>query len=510
MKKTVLILMIITIFSKILGFSREVFLSYFYGASSISDIYLIAWTIPGVIFAFVGVGLSTNFIPMYNSITIAKGSKDADKFVNNTINLLLVISTLIVAIIFVFTPQIVKIFAGGFTGKTLETAILFTRISVFGIYFSAYIYIFSAYLNIKGNFIIPALIGVPFNLVLILSIYLSSRVNTVVLAFGIVLSKVVEFLFLLPWLKKNKFNFSLKFDFKDENIKKMIFLTIPLIFGVSINQINVLVDRTMASTIMEGGISIINYASKINGFIQITIVEAFITIFFPMVSKIISENSLDKLKGTVAKAISFMIIVLTPLTFIIASNSKIIVDVLLTRGAFLARDADLTAKALLFFSIGMVVIGIREISVRIFYSMQDTKTPTKNAVIGMIVNILFNLLLAKKMGVSGLALATTISAVVTMVLLQLDLRKKYNLFETFDFKIFIKSIVASLIITTIFEILKKNVEIKFGIVYLVLSSIAFLIIYVLVLYMMKTNEIKEIKNDIIKKIRDRNQKEEQC
>src|SRR4051794_8716772 len=111
MKKTVVILMLVTIISKILGFARDIVLSYFYGASDISDVYLISMTIPTVIFALIGKGISVGFIPMYTRIENSDGPDKALQYTNNVINLVLVICTIIFITGLIYTEPIVKLFA---------------------------------------------------------------------------------------------------------------------------------------------------------------------------------------------------------------------------------------------------------------------------------------------------------------------------------------------------------------------------------------------------------------
>src|SRR5690606_26414608 len=124
------------IISKILGFGREITLSYFYGVSNISDAYLISSTIPTFVFALIGTGLAASYIPMYNKIAKEGGDLSANKFTNNLINLIIVGSTLIIIFTLIFTKPIVKLFASGFDNETLGLAVTFTRISILGIYFS--------------------------------------------------------------------------------------------------------------------------------------------------------------------------------------------------------------------------------------------------------------------------------------------------------------------------------------------------------------------------------------
>ena len=131
MKKTALLVMIITVLSKIIGFGREIVLSYVYGASAITDAYLISQTIPIVIFSFIGVGIATSFIPLYSRIFNEQGQLEANRYTNNLSNTLLLLASIIVVIVLLFTQPIVRLFASGFSGETLEAMI--TRVSVFGL-----------------------------------------------------------------------------------------------------------------------------------------------------------------------------------------------------------------------------------------------------------------------------------------------------------------------------------------------------------------------------------------
>ena len=264
MKKTVVLLMIITVFSKILGFLRDVFLSFFYGASNMSDIFLISIMIPTVIFALVGNAITTGFIPMYTRIEAEEGSSSSKIFTKQVTNGVLLVGSIVIGIGMAFTEPLVKIFASGFRGETLETAIIFTRISLIGIYFHGMVFILTAYLQLKNVFIIPALIGFPANIVLMITIYISSFVNVYLLAIGSVLSVFLQFLLLLVFALKKGFRFQVGLHLRNGNLQKLMIITFPAMIGSGIDQVNVLVDRTMASWISVGGISALNYAETLN------------------------------------------------------------------------------------------------------------------------------------------------------------------------------------------------------------------------------------------------------
>ena len=284
MKKAALLVMVITILSKLLGFGREIVLSYVYGASAITDVYLISQTIPVVIFSFISVGIATGFIPMYSRILNEGGKLGADRFTSNLTNALLLVASIVVGIVLLLTEPIVKLFASGFSGDTLRLAVSFTRITVFGVYFTTLMNVFANYLRLHNNYVIPALVGFPMNLITIAFLFLSTKTNTYVLAIGSVLAIASQFALLLPCVHKVGFRYQLSFDFKDGNIKKMVLIALPIIVGTSVNEINVLVNRTLASGLAVGGISALNYANRLNAFVQGLCVAAISTVMYPMIS----------------------------------------------------------------------------------------------------------------------------------------------------------------------------------------------------------------------------------
>ena len=494
MKKTALIIMLITIFSKVLGFTREIILSYFYGASNISDAYLISLTIPMTIFSFIGTGISTCYIPVYSDIQEKKGLKNADLFTSNLINVLMLISTLFVLFGLFFTEPIVKIFASGFQGETLVLAILFTRISIIGIYFSALTYVFSSYLQINKNFVLPALIGIPFNLVSILAMALSVKYNILILSIGSVLAIAFQLVLVIPGAIKRGFRYSMTLDIKDIHIRNVFYLSIPVMFGVSINQINVLVDQTIASQIAVGGISALTYANRLNWFVQGIIVMSIATVMYPTISKMVVDKNIKGLKKVVSGSITAISLLVLPATIGSIIFAEPIITLLFGRGSFDTEAVAMTSYALVFYSIGMLGIGLREVLSRVFFSYQDTRTPMINAGIGMFLNIILNIVLSEYLGIGGLALATSIAATFTTALLLISLKKKIGSFGMKEitvsfFKITTASIIMGVVAKMSYEYLilffSQNIALFLGI-------IIGAILYMTIMYFMKIDDIDEV------------------
>ncbi|NLC65377.1 MAG: murein biosynthesis integral membrane protein MurJ [Clostridium sp.] len=433
MKKNVAIVMVITIFSKFFGFFREVALSYYYGAGPVTDAYLTAMVIPGVLFTLVGTGLSTTFIPIFNKIMTKEGEKEANVFTSNIINIVLVFATIIVLLVMLFTKPVIMLFAPGFikSPESLSLAIQFTRISIFGVYFSGIIYIFNSFLQTKNSFLIPAMLGIPMNFVTIISYVIASKTSDNILAYGIVISMVLQVLILIPAAIKLHFKYTFKLDFKDKYIRQMLFLAIPVFIGSSVNQLNTIVDKNMASRLQTGTISALNYSNKLNGFIQGLFVMPIATVMYPTISKMAIDKNEKGLKNTINKSVILISLFVIPATIGAMLLSKPIVDLLFLRGEFTQAASLMTSKALFYYSIGMLFFALSMIFGRVFYSYNDTKTPMVIGIIGVVINIVLNILLIGPLGIGGLALATSLSSAASTSILILRLRKKI---PSFGFK----------------------------------------------------------------------------
>lgn len=426
--KSAIYLMIATILSKILGFARELVLSSSYGASAYSDAYITAVNIPVVIFSAVGMALATTVIPLYYEKQKIGGSEKGIEFINNIMNIVLIISSILAILGFIFARQLVGIVAIGFEGETLDLAIKFTRILIFGIIFVGISNIITSYLQTQNQFAVPGLIGVPFNIIVIISIILSVKINIYILPIGTLIGIISQFLFQYPFAKKLGYKYKYYINIKDEYIKKMMWLVCPVFIGVSVNQINAIVDRCIASTLMEGTISALNYANRLNGFVIGLFIASIGAVIYPMLSKLSNEKNQKKFIKSVSQSINSVILLVIPVSVGAMVLSYPIVKLLFERGQFSPQATAMTASALVFFSIGMVAFGLRDILGKVFYSLQDTKTPMINGAISMILNIILSLILVKFMGHNGLAFATSLSSILCIILLFVSLKKKIGYF----------------------------------------------------------------------------------
>lgn len=401
-------LIILTLLAKIAGFLRDLVLSYFYGASNIVDAYVVATTIPMVVFSFVGTGIETSLIPMLSKIE--KDGKDTDAFLSNIINFFAAFCIIAIIVVNVVPVPVVKLFASGFDDETLSIAVSFTRFSITGIVFSTLTYLYSGILHYKNKFIVAAFSTILMDGVVLLFVILSSVFGYWLLPIGNVTAFVCQAVFLRFFIR-HKHRFSI--NFHDTYLREMIVIILPVVVGVSVNQVNLLIDQTLASRITVGGIAYLNYANKVLGVVQGVFILSFISLLFPRMAELLRKDEVNTLYGDVKKWAILLEFFLIPCTVLFAIYSYDIIKLLFERGQFNSSDTNYTGLILLCYAIELPFYGLREIFSRVYYTFKNTKLPMINAMWGLLINIIVSIGLSIKFGLVGLAIGTTVSCIST-------------------------------------------------------------------------------------------------
>lgn len=404
-----------------------------------------------------------------------------------------------------FTPECVRIFATGFDEETMELACGFTRIAILSLYFSTFTSIYRSYLQSHDNFTPNAIGEVIQAILVLLSIYMGAVYNIWLLVAGCALSIGVRVAILMPYSSKYGYRFNLNFIWRDSNVKHFGLLLLPVIIGVAVNDINTIVDKTIASTVAVGAISALTYGNSLMQLANGGIVQPIATVYYPYITRYVAEKKVSDAANMLRKTISTVLTLFTPLTILFCLYSEQITEALFGRGAFDSNSVKMTSSAFFFYSVGLSFVAIRELLSRYYYAYGNTKTPMLNAAIGVVFNIVFNILLSKLMGVGGLALATSISALVTSVLLVYDAKRKVGLKlgDVFDIedigKSFFSSILMACFSFVMYAILDLNLVEKLLIVF-VLSLIFFMILAVV----FKIKNIQFLTNIVVLKLRKKN------
>ncbi len=431
MKRTALFIMLLVTLAKITGFLREITLSYFFGASEITDAYFVAQTIPRVLIKFIGVGVVAGFIPIYTRIKDNQGFEMANKFTNQVLHLSFVFSTFIVLLVLFFPEAVLFAFASGFDGAQKDFAILFIRIMVFATYFMSFQHVFKGFLHANNTFWAPAIIGVPINIVIIASIFIASQNNPVAMAYGYVIATASQMALILPVVIKKKFSYRINISLTDDKVKLLLITILPIMLSVGVNDINEIISQNIASQFVEGSLSAMNYARRLNSFMNGVIISAITAAMFPIISRMAAQGDISRLKKVLNESVNFNLLILVPAAVGGMIFSQEIISLVFGRGEFDDIAIGKASRVLFFLLIGLPFIGLKNVFQRAFFALNDTKTPLLVTILSVSTKLSFALMIYffTNLEIAGLALATSIATIVGFIFLFLFLRKKIGVLK---------------------------------------------------------------------------------
>ena len=367
-------------------------------------------------------------------------------FLNSVVNLVVIVCLSIAGLGIIFAGPLVKVFAPGYQGDVYTLCVQYTRILLPSIVFVGLANIFTSYLQIKKRYVIPGFIGMPYSIIIIVSIYLSLKTSPMVLVIGTLIAISAKALFQLPFVYKEGYRYRPKINLKDPVMKDMMILILPVVIGVGANQINSIVDKSLASLLGTEVVASFSYAIKLYEFVQALFITSILAVIYPRLSSMIVSDRMDSFLNSLKKTMNVIIVALVPIIVGCIVLSRQIVEVLFQRNAFTSKDTTMTASILWIYVIGILAFALRDVLTRGFYSMEDSKTPMINSIISIVFNISLNLILVKPLGYKGLAIATAVSAYIGLLLFNRSMRKKIEGYSSRDnYIVFVKSLFAALI-----------------------------------------------------------------
>lgn len=422
-----------TFFSRLFGLIRLQVIAYIFGYSQATDAFWIGFTLPNLFRSLLAEGaLSTAFIPVFSEWLRNKGRKEAEILANNILNILILILTITVAAGVFLAPIYVPWLAFGFREffSQMQLAINLTRVMFPFLFFISIAALIMAILNCEGHFFSPAFAPLLFNIAVIFSaILLTPLYGIYSLAIGVVLGGGIQFFFQIPFLKHKDYHYRFILSFKDPGVKKILKLMGPAALGGITLQVNILINRVFASTLPPGSISSLQYAMRL---IQLPLgifAIALSTAIFPSLSSLDIKKKMKEFRSTLSLGLRIVFLLLIPSSIGLIIIGKPLICLIFQHGAFLSEDTLMTNQALFYYSIGLFAMGGVMVLNRAFYSLQDMMTPFKVSFLIMLVNVLLNFLLISPLKQGGLALATSISMIINMIILFFLLRRRLRSME---------------------------------------------------------------------------------
>ncbi len=425
----------------LLSFVKEAAIANYYGVSAEVDAYTIAIQIPVLLFSFISVAVQSVVIPIFSDLWYNKSEQEASKYIDSLIMVLLCLTAGTCVIGEVLAGPFVYLFAPGFDAHTHELSVELLRITFPSIIFSVICQVLIAVLNVHKQFVLNSFAIYFTNITIIVCVVLFHVKFGIAAACGGQLvgdSLRCGYVILLA-RKFYKFHFA--FDFKHPAVVKTLQNSVPVLWSISIAEVNAIVNRMVGSFLFAGSIAALSYSGKINTFLMQFFVSAIATIVYPLYAESAAKNNIAQLNKRINSTISAYSLFIVPLSLGLIVFRGEVIDLAFGRGAFDKEAIGLTKDLLGILAVGMLFMAFRSTLTNVFYSLNDTKTPAVNASIGAGLNIVLNLTLPLVLGINGIALSTTITAVYVTSVLMWKMIKKFNEINMSEFFSSLKGIV---------------------------------------------------------------------
>lgn len=411
--KGTIVIILVSVFAKITAFFSEALLANYLGTSYQSDAYYMVSSIQQVFYPMLSVGVWKVFLPVYKDRITQKKMDEASAVANKTITLLTIVSILFVVFIWVFNDVVVRIIAPGFSDETRVLCAELVRISspmyLFVIIAAVYASMLQCHNKFWGSQIREVATHIPTILVAILC-YNVWGVKA--LAVALILGGLVRLLVELPFVDWG-YRFRPDFSLKDTQFIVMIKRLPSALLSEGVTQFNTLIDKVMASSLPTGAVSSLNYGHRLMNVFSGLLSSAIATAMYPQMVELISLKKQDVLAQLMEKTIRLFFITMVPISIACIVFRTELVTLVYQRGAFGTDSTIITSSVFALYSVGLLFVACSTVLNNLFYGYGDTKTPMIISVVHLIVNVVLNLVLVWYMGVNGLALATSLSAIVT-------------------------------------------------------------------------------------------------
>jgi putative peptidoglycan lipid II flippase len=424
-----------TMASRILGLVRDAVLAYYFGAGDAMDAFRVAFRIPNLVRDLFAEGaMSAAFVPTFTAELTTGGKPRAWALAHSVVNALVLVTGVLVLLGIVFAEPLVRFYAEGFEqvpGK-LDLTVYLTRIMTPFLTLVALAAVFMGMLNALGHFFVPALSPAMFNVAtIVITVSLvpfasELGVQPIVL---VAISTLVGGLgqLLIQWrpLHREGYGYRPALDVRDPALARVLLLMGPGTVGLAATQINIFVNTRFAADEGTGAIAALDYAFRVMylpiGLFGVSIAAAST----PAFSRQVAKGDRSQMRSTLASAIGLMLALNVPATVGLIVLAPAIISLIFEHGRFTPADTLATAGALQFYAVGLVGYSIVRIVSPAFYALRRSRIPVGASMASVAVNVLLAIVLVRMMSFAGLALATSLAAMVNagiqLVLLRREL-----------------------------------------------------------------------------------------
>lgn len=503
--KSTLAITVFLLVGKVFGFFRESLTAYVFGAGKEMDAFSLAQAATAMIAGFVTQAIATTYIPSAQKAELDHGPSRKNYFTNNLLMVASLVSFVLIILGIIFPNQIALLTASQADPETYAIVVKLIQVGMPVVLFSSWVGVMEGYLQHGGKFAATGAIAIPLNLTYIVYLALFSRhVGIMGLTIASVLGILAQFLFLLPNAMKIGYRPKIIADFKDQYVKEALILALPVFVSVSVNDINTIVNRNLASGMGEGAASILYYSNKMNTMIIGIFITAITAIVFPILTKTLGSGDMKLGKKVMNASIKTVLFITVPATVGLIILARPIIEIAFVRGFFTMADGIAATSTLRCYSLSLISISVINVLNRIYYSIEDTKTPFYVGVTNVVINVGLNLLVARHYGTNGLAASVSIATTIALFISFILLKKKIGNLGTKSYikasiKTFMASIAMGAVSLSYFPYEKLIMSFTSGGMQTLLRLILLILIvtiaacvYVICLYYLGVREVRDV------------------
>jgi putative peptidoglycan lipid II flippase len=420
---------VLTGLSRIAGLAREIVASSYFATSGAFSAFTIAFQVPNVVRSlFADAALSAAFVPVFTEMLEQGRRKDAFRLASTLFFLILTVLGAITVLFIAFAGLIMPLFVGsqlaGLEDLTVGLSrVLFPVVLVLGLNG-----LVVGILNAYDHFTIPALSPLVWNAVILFCLVGSQHVlsgddQLYGYAIGVIIGTIVQFAMAVPMLRRLGFHLEVSLSFRDERVRKVLRLMLPVTIGLGLINFNVLINSTLGSLVSEGAPRAIDAAFRIYMLPQGMFSVAIATVLFPALSRYAARRDLDGLRALTANGMRQIFLLLIPAAAATLALATPITRLIYQHGEFGSSSTDLVSSALFWFSFSLPFSGVNLLLTRTFFSLQKPWITTGIAALNLAVNVGVSVALYGPFGIAGIVIGTAVSSAV-MTLAQMHFLRR--------------------------------------------------------------------------------------
>lgn len=419
-----------TFLSRILGLARDSALAYVLGASAGADAFYVAFKIPNFFRRLFAEGaFAQAFVPVLSDYRVNHGKEEVRALISAVSGSLALVLLVMTALFMVCAPWVVYIFAPGFStdGEQSRLASELLTITFPYLLFISLTALAGGILNAHGEYAVPAITPIFLNISMLVATLLFARSaaeSEMYVAWGVFFAGLVQLLFQMPFLARLKLLPMPSLNFRHPGVKRILMLMGPALFGVSVSQINLLLDTVLASFLQTGSITWLYLSDRLYELPLGIFAIAISTVILPSLSRSFAGKDSTQFSTTLDWALRILLLIAIPSSLALFMLAEPLIATIFYRGALTVHDVTKASQSLQAYSLGLVFMMLIKVLAPGYYARQDTRTPVRIGIIAMVSNMVLNLILVWPLGHVGLALATSISAFLNAFLLWRGLHKR--------------------------------------------------------------------------------------